>query len=38
MQDPAQVTLLINNCQWVIMVEKGFAAAKSDKKSYQQVL
>jgi len=24
MQDPAQVTLLINNCQWVIMVEKGF--------------
>lgn len=32
-QDPAQVTLLINNCSWVISVEKSFAAHASDAKS-----
>jgi len=37
MQDPAQVTLLINNCQWVIMVEKGFTACKTDKKAINKV-
>lgn len=32
-QDPAQVTLLINNCAWVILVEKSFAAFAGDNKS-----
>ena len=39
-QDPAQVTLLINNCAWVIMVEKGFLQMASDpnavKNCYKQ--
>ena len=32
-QDPAQVTLLINNCSWVISVEKSFANHATDAKS-----
>jgi len=32
-QDPAQVTLLINNCSWVISVEKSFVAHATDPKS-----
>jgi dynein heavy chain len=32
-QDPAQVTLLINNCSWVISVEKSFANYANDAKS-----
>jgi hypothetical protein len=32
-QDPAQVTLLINNCSWVISVEKSFVAHASDAKA-----
>lgn len=30
-QDPAMVTLLINNCSWVISVEKSFANNATDK-------
>jgi dynein heavy chain len=36
--DPAMVTLLINNCSWVIGVEKSFAAFPSDKNSVQKAL
>jgi dynein heavy chain len=36
-EDPAQVTLLINNCQWVIEVEKGFTKLVSDKESMKKV-
>lgn len=38
-QDPAMVTLLINNCSWVIGVEKSFAAyASGDKKAVEKAL
>lgn len=33
MQDPSQVTLLINNCNWVISVEKAFATINTDKNA-----
>ena len=36
MQDPSQVTLLINNCNWVIMVEKAFANLASDPKGLEK--
>jgi hypothetical protein len=32
-QDPAMVTLLINNCSWVISVEKAFANNPNDPQS-----
>lgn len=32
-QDPAMVTLLINNCSWVISCEKAFANWPSDNQS-----
>jgi dynein heavy chain len=32
-EDPAQVTLLINVCSWVINVEKAFLALSTDKKA-----
>jgi hypothetical protein len=36
--DPAMVTLLINNCQWVILCEGSFVKSASDpdavKKAY----
>jgi hypothetical protein len=31
--DPAMITLLINNCQWVILCEGAFATYGTDKKS-----
>jgi dynein heavy chain len=31
--DPAMVTLLINNCSWVINCEKGFLQSVTDPKS-----
>ena len=34
--DPAQVTLLINLCSWVINCEKAFAAYASDKNSVKK--
>jgi dynein heavy chain len=34
--DPAQVTLLINNCQWVILCEGAFAKYASDKDSVKK--
>jgi len=38
-QDPAMVTLLINNCSWVIGVEKSFANfASGDKNAVQKAL
>jgi dynein heavy chain len=38
-QDPAMVTLLINNCSWVIGVEKAFANfAGGDKKAVEKAL
>lgn len=36
MQDPSQVTLLINNCNWVINVEKAFANIPSDAKALEK--
>ena len=36
LEDPAQVTLLINVCSWVINVEKGFLASASDKNAIQK--
>ena len=35
-QDPAQVTLLINNCMWVINVEKAFGQLASNKGAVKQ--
>jgi dynein heavy chain len=32
-KDPAQVTLLINCCAWVILVEKAFTKYNADKNS-----
>jgi len=37
-EDPAMVTLLINNCSWVINVEKGFNNIPSDKNALQKTL
>jgi len=35
MEDPAQVTLLINVCSWVINVEKGFLSLANNKNAIQ---
>lgn len=34
--DPAQVTLLINNCQWVILCESAFVNHPKDKESVKK--
>jgi len=34
--DPAQVTLLINNCQWVILCESAFINHPKDKESVKK--
>jgi len=36
-QDPAMVTLLINCCQWVINVERGFAKIPSKKDAMKDI-
>jgi len=36
-QDPAMVTLLINCCQWVINVEKGFADIPKKKDAMKDI-
>jgi len=36
LEDPAQVTLLINVCSWVINVEKGFESLVSDKDAMKK--
>lgn len=33
LQDPAQVTLLINVCSWVLNVEKAFLETASNKNA-----
>ena len=35
-QDPAQVTLLINLCSWVINCEKSFVAYEKDKDAVKK--
>lgn len=37
-QDPAMVTLLINNCSWVISCEKSFQTNAQDPKSVEKAL
>jgi hypothetical protein len=34
--DPAMVTLLVNNCQWVILCEGAFVKYSSDKDSVKK--
>jgi len=34
--DPAMVTLLINNCQWVILCEGAFAVYQKDNKALEK--
>jgi len=36
LEDPAQVTLLINVCSWVINVEKSFKSMASDKNAVKK--